>query len=152
MSKRYPRVLPNDLSKFRRQPGDERLPILDLTPVKKNELNFFPDGIYVQVSSISDVFAAQGFHPVRLILELTSETKKDLTEGITVLPFSKKSMFISLDPFCPQEIVAELEDSLNKLIEKGYKVAICEQTEDPAAAISLRAVLVEGISSATVTV
>lgn len=120
MSKRYPRVLPNDLSKFRRQPGDERLPILDLTPVKKNELNFFPDGIYVQVSSISDVFAAQGFHPVRLILELTSETKKDLTEGITVLPFSKKSMFISLDPFCPQEIVAELEDSLNKLIEKGY--------------------------------
>ena len=29
-------------------------------------------------------------------------------------------MFISLDPFCPQEIVAELEDSLNKLIEKGY--------------------------------
>lgn len=121
MSKRYPRVIPNDLSKFRRQPGDERLPILDLTPVKKNELNFFPEGIYVQVSSISDVFSAQGFHPVRLILELTSENKKDLTESITVLPFSKKSIYISLDPYCPQAVVAELEETLSKLIEKGYQ-------------------------------
>ena len=74
-SKRYNRILPNDISKYRKQPKDELLPILDVTPVAKKELDYFPDGVYVQVSSIADVFAAQGLNPVRLILELNAETR-----------------------------------------------------------------------------
>ena len=54
MSKRYRRVIAEELSAFRRQPGAERLPILDLTPLSKNELNFFPEGLYIQVSTIAD--------------------------------------------------------------------------------------------------
>ena len=100
VSKRYNRVLPNDISKFRKQPKDEVLPILDLTPVKEKELSYFPEGIYAQVSSISDIFAVQGLNPVRLILEYNSETSYDLLNHKTVLPFSKKQIFISLDPFC----------------------------------------------------
>lgn len=119
-SRRYSRVLPSDLSKFRRQPADEKLPILDLTPVKPKELHFFPEGLYVQVSSIQDVFQAQGFHPVRLILELNSETQEDLLTGKTVLPFSKKSTFISLDPYCPAAIEDSLAQTLKELIAKGY--------------------------------
>ena len=91
MSKRYNRVLPGDLSKFRRQPLDEQLPVLDLTPVERKELDFFPEGIYVQVSSIADVFTAQGLHPVRVLIEYNSETKDDLLNGKTVLPFSKNA-------------------------------------------------------------
>ena len=86
MSKRYPRVLPGDLSRFRRQPLDEELPILDLTPVENRELAYFPEGIYVQVSTIPDVFQAQALHPVRLILEYTNDTKEDLLRSRTVLP------------------------------------------------------------------
>ena len=50
-SKRYNRVLPNDLGRYRKQPKDERLPILDVTPVAAKELSYFPEGIYAQVSS-----------------------------------------------------------------------------------------------------
>lgn len=120
MSKRYSRVLPGDLSKYRRQPADEKLPILDLTPVGNRELSYFPEGIYVQVSTIPDVFQAQALHPVRLIIEYTNDTKYDLLHSKTVLPVSKKAIYISLDPYCPAAIEETLAQELSELIELGY--------------------------------
>ena len=120
MSKRYSKVLPGDLSKFRKQPADEKLPFLDVTPVEGRELSYFPEGLYVQVSTIDDVFLAQSLHPVRLIIELTCDTKYDLLNGKTVLPISKKSIYISLDPYCPASKEEELCADLETLIEKGY--------------------------------
>jgi len=119
-SKRYPHVLPNDIGRFRKQPKDERLPILDITPVAPKELSYFPDGIYAQVSSVADLFAVQGLNPVRVILEYNSETSYDLLNHKTVLPFSKKQIFISLDPFCSQSEEARLSQELNTLISDGY--------------------------------
>lgn len=119
-SKRYPRVLPNELGRYRKQPKDELLPILDLTPVKDKELSYFPDGLYVQVSSIADLFAVQGMNPVRVILEYNSETSYDLLNHKTVLPFSKKQMYISLDPFCSAAQEDELKANLEKLIADGF--------------------------------
>lgn len=120
MSKRYSRVLPGDLSKFRKQPADEKLPFLDVTPVEGRELSYFPEGIYVQVSTIDDVFLAQALHPVRLIIEFTCDTRYDLLSGKTVLPISKKAIFISLDPYCPASKEEGLRADLETLIEKGY--------------------------------
>ena len=119
-SKRYAHVLPNDIGRYRKQPKDELLPILDITPVAKKELDYFPDGLYVQVSSVADLFAAQGFNPVRVILEYNSETSYDLLNHKTVLPFSKKQIFISLDPFCPQALEAQLKQELDALLADGY--------------------------------
>ncbi|MFC2330345.1 MAG: peptidase U32 family protein [Treponema sp.] len=120
MSKRYQRVLPNDLTPFRKQPLDEKLPFLDLTPVKKGELNFLPEGVYVQVSSLADAFQAQAFHPVRLIAEYNSDTKAELLSGKTVLPLSKKSVIISLDPFCAPEQEKTLQSELAHLVTDGF--------------------------------
>ena len=119
-AKRYPHVLPNDIGRFRKQPKDGILPILDVTPVAKKELEFFPDGLYAQVSSVADLFAVQGLNPVRVILEYNSETSYDLLNHKTVLPFSKKQLFISLDPFCAQSQVQKLTQELESLIADGY--------------------------------
>lgn len=119
-SKRYSRVVTADLSKYRKQPKDELLPILDLTPVAQEELQYFPDGVYVQVSSIADVFIVQGLNPVRVILEYNSETSYDLLNHKTVLPFSKKQLYISLDPFCSALQEDKLKEELSKLIDDGY--------------------------------
>ncbi|MCR5766584.1 MAG: U32 family peptidase [Treponema sp.] len=119
-SKRYNHVLPRDLSTYRKQPKDQLLPILDLMPVKDRELSYFPEGIYVQVSSIPDVFAIQGLKPVRVIIEYNSETSYDLLNHKTVLPFSKKQIFISLDPFCAASQEDKLSEELKILIEDGY--------------------------------
>ncbi len=121
MSKRYPHVLPNDIGRYSHQPGDEQLPILDLTPVAKNELTYFPEGVYIQVSTIEDVFVVQAGHPVRVIIELNETTIKDLVNQKTVLPLSKKQLILSLDPFCPGGTEEEYEKTLDKLIELGFK-------------------------------
>ncbi|MBO5137616.1 MAG: U32 family peptidase [Spirochaetaceae bacterium] len=120
MSKRYRHVLPDNLSSFRRQPGAQQLPILDLTPIAKNELSYFPEGLYVQVSTVADMFAVQSENPVRLILELNSETRADLIEKNVTLPFAKKQVIISLDPFCPAALEDNLASTVDLLIAKGF--------------------------------
>ena len=119
-TKRYQHVLPNDIGRYRKQPKDEMLPILDVTPVAPKELAFFPDGLYIQVSSVPDLFAVQGMNPVRVILEYNSETSYDLLNHKTVLPFSKKQIFISLDPFCSSSQEDKLSQELETLIADGY--------------------------------
>ncbi len=123
-SKRYPHVLPNDIGRYRKQPKDELLPILDLTPVNGKELSYFPDGLYVQVSSIADVFAVQGLNPVRVIIEFNRETSYDILNHKTVLPFSKKQIYISFDPFCSAYQEEELKENISKLVEDGYKTFV----------------------------
>lgn len=128
MSKRYKRVLPPDLSRFRRQPGPERLPVLDLTPSEKNELRWFPEGTYVQVSTTADAYAAQGFKPVRIIIELNSETEYDFLNkdksDKPLLPYSKKMVIISLDPFIAEGSIARLSETLDKLVQNGYQTFV----------------------------
>ena len=120
MSKRYARVLPGDIGRFRRQPGAEKLPVLDITPVEKNELSYFPEGLYMQVSTVSDMFAVQSQHPVRVIIELNFETKVDLLTLKMALPFSKKQIIIALDPYCPAASEDELAATLEQCIDEGF--------------------------------
>ena len=124
MSKRYPRVLPSDIGKYRQQPGAEVLPVLDLTPVAKNELSYFPEGLYIQVSTISDLYQAISKNPVRVIVEFNSETRVDLLEKKTKLPLSKKQIIISLDPYCPASKEEQLASDLNAFIEDGFSTFV----------------------------
>ena len=124
MSKRYPRVLPSDLSRFRKQPGAALLPVLDLTPLKKNELDYFPEGMYIQVSTLSDLHVVQAEHPVRIILELNHETRRDLLERRRQMPVSKKQIIISLDPYCPAAMEDELSLAVAQFAADGYRTFI----------------------------
>lgn len=123
MSKRYGRVLPKDLTPYRQQPGAEQLPIMDLTPVQKNELDFFPEGLYFQVSTISDMYQVLSQHPVRVILEVNFESKQELLAH-KVLPFSKKQVILSLDPYCPASKEDVVRSELEAFIADGYKTFI----------------------------
>jgi U32 family peptidase len=161
MSKRYPRVLPNDLAAYRSQPGGEKLPPLKLelscegngaktapdakpsfdgkpsragsaARARKEEIDDFPAGAYVQVSTIEDLFSILTDRPVRAILELNRTTiaallgKSDSSSGggssqaATVLPFPKREMILSIDPFLPQGIEDGLSTTLDELVENGY--------------------------------
>lgn len=121
MSKRYQRVLPSDISSFKKQPGSDILPVMDLTPPPKEGFDYFPDGLYIQVSTVKDLFAVLGERQVRVILELNSETKKELVEKKTVLPYSKRQIYISLDPFLPQDKEQDLIDTIEYLVSEGFR-------------------------------
>lgn len=155
MSKRYPRVLTKELGSYRSQPGGDKLPHLTLEtpPVPEarsaaarstlgkrgaGKLADFPDGVYVQVSTIEDLYSILSDRPVRAILELTSETIPALlgaggsgsgggatrsgggSEDSPVIPFSRRELILSLDPFLPQAIEESLSKTLDDLVEIGY--------------------------------
>ena len=149
MSKRYTPVLPKTLSSFRKRPGDEKLPELKLYPegnpagnenvkagaknkqddnrakkiLSKSNIDIFPDGFYVQVSSVNSLHTILSDKPVRVIINLNEDTREALAgtaKNDKPLPFSKREIFISLDPFMGQAESDELELYLMSLIEKGY--------------------------------
>ena len=70
----------------------------DLTPVEKNGLVWFPEGLYVGVSTVADAHLVGPLHPVRVIIELNCETTYDLLvkdkADKPVLPYSKKMVII----------------------------------------------------------
>ena len=149
MSKRYTPVLPKTLSPFRKRPGDDKLPELKLYPegnpagnenikegaknkqddkrakkiLSKSNIDIFPDGFYVQVSSVSSLHTILSDKPVRVIINLNEDTRETLAgtgKSGKPLPFPKREIFISLDPFMGQAESDELELYLMSLIEKGY--------------------------------
>ena len=149
MSKRYTPVLPKTLSSFRKRPGDDKLQELKLYPegkpagnenvkegaknkqddkrskkiLSKSNIDIFPDGFYVQVSSVNSLHTILSDKPVRVIINLNEDTREALAgtgKSGKPLPFSKREIFISLDPFMGQAESDELELYLMSLIEKGY--------------------------------
>ncbi|MCQ2613388.1 MAG: U32 family peptidase [Treponemataceae bacterium] len=120
MSKRYDRVLPKDLSRYRKQPGGGQVPVMDLSPVPRTGFDYFPDGLYVQVSTLRDLHVIAGGPQVRSILELTKDTARDLLDPAANIPFSRRQMILSLDPYCPQADEPELAETVQRLIEAGY--------------------------------
>ena len=98
--------------------------MLDLTPVEKNELSYFPEGLYIQVSTISDLHTAISKNPVRMIVEYNSETRVDLIEKKVKLPLSKKQIIISLDPYCPASREEQILSDLTELVAEGYKTFV----------------------------
>lgn len=149
MSKHYPPVLPKTLSSFRKRPGDDKLQELKLYPegkpagnenvkagaknkqddkrskkiLSKSNIDIFPDGFYVQVSSVNSLHTILSDKPVRVIINLNEDTREALAgtgKSGKPLPFSKREIFISLDPFMGQAESDELELYLMSLIEKGY--------------------------------
>lgn len=146
MSRRYRHVLPDNLAPYKMQPRRLQIPVLDLTPVdqKQNELKYFPEGVYVQVSTIRDLFTAQGANPVRVILELNSETEYDLLNHKTVLPFSKKQIYISLNPFCAAASEKHLRETLETLVADGYTQYIVNNLAHISMLRAKKAVMIAG--------
>ena len=121
MSKRHPFVLPKDLSKYRRQPGAGTLPLMELERLPKNSLDYFPQGLYVQVSTVEDFHAVLHQNNVRYILEFNFKTKEALLDNMESLPVSKKQVIISLDPFYPQDLEESLQQDMDDLVALGYE-------------------------------
>lgn len=141
MSKHYAHVLPRDLSPYRSQPADEKLPHLPLRlpesemprhgkgsgnrDRKKLDAGF-PEGLYIQVASREDFFLILMHRPIRVIAELNRDTAPfllgvaDDTPGSEKSPFSRKETIIFLDPYMPQEMEDGLATTLDALVENGY--------------------------------
>ncbi len=118
MSKRYPRVLPPDLAPFRTQPGRDSAPALQQERPSKEDS--FPDGLYVQVSRVEDLFILQSLRPVRVLLSYTRSVAERFRAMEHQLPFKGKELVFVLDPFFPQTDEGWLQEETSRLLADGY--------------------------------
>ncbi|MDR0474701.1 MAG: U32 family peptidase [Treponema sp.] len=142
-SKRYPRVIPGDLSAFKRVPGREKAPLPEEAlwfrqggsqiPVssantggrssrrgKKTEEDF-PPGLYAQVSRPEDLYSIQSIRPAKVMLNYRRRFLSRLL-GIQKqpLPFTPQDIILVLDPFFPQSLEKELSEDIQALAGRGY--------------------------------
>jgi putative protease len=125
MSKRHkPVIAPND-KKEKRGPGHEKAPIPAITvksAAKQKSKAVFPDGLYVAVSHINDLYVVQSSRPAKVILSLNRKTIKHLLgEGNQPLPFKPAEIILALDPFFPQSTAEEYAGLIPQLIDNGYR-------------------------------
>jgi putative protease len=121
MVKRYPPIIPKDLTGFKRVPGRNNAPDVNLPPLKKQVPHRYPEGFYAAVSGIDDLYILQAVRPVRVMLNYSRKVaKRLLAEEQAPLPFGPKEMIIVLNPYFPQKDEAILSEEIAALLEKGY--------------------------------
>jgi putative protease len=135
MSRRYPPVIPKDLSLFTRRPGRERAPAAPFPALPRSggaaaahgrnkDRDTLPEGLYAAAASIEDLYVLQSERPAAAILPVNRKTAPRLLENGAPLPFRPAELILSLDPYFPQDAEAFYAETLPALTEAGYRAFI----------------------------
>jgi len=136
MSRRYRPVTSAD-ARGSRGPGHEQAPVPMVRVSAEaasgrrgagkgrtsSERTLFPEGLYVAVSRIEDLYVVQSSRPAKVLLRLTRHSAHRLIhagETGTALPFRPADMILSLDPFFPQDTAEALAEAIPELVDLGY--------------------------------
>ncbi|MDR0683996.1 MAG: U32 family peptidase [Spirochaetaceae bacterium] len=122
MSRRWAPLLQKDKDgKYAsRQPGFEKAPSIKFPPAKKETQKCFPEGLYVSVSLVEDMYIAQSVKPQALILSASAGNITRLLNERKPLPFKAADTILSLPPFFAEGELAFYEPALDSLLEAGY--------------------------------
>ncbi|MDR1399948.1 MAG: U32 family peptidase [Treponema sp.] len=122
LSRRYAPVLPRRLDAFRRAPGHDHAPQVKLLPAGKADSKRFPQGIYVAVSRIEDLYIIQSSRPVKAFLAYTRKTAAYLlADKKPPLPFKQGELILTLDPYFPEALSAIVAEEIPALVERGFR-------------------------------
>ena len=122
MTKHYRSIIPQNLDSFKRMPGRDRAPPVNLPYIKKDVSHIFPKGIYVGISRIEDFYIIQSVKPVGVMLLYNRRNISHLLGNKkNALPFSSKEIILVLDPYFPQDQDKSFSEDIPNLIRLGYK-------------------------------
>ena len=135
MSKRYEPVIPRSggAKGGGRGPGREKAPFPELRKPQKESGGGakakhakaggdFPEGLYVTVSRIEDLYIVQSSRPAKVLLACTRKNAAYLlADAKAPLPFRPAEIMLVLDPFFPQAAAEPLAETIDRLMEKGYR-------------------------------
>ncbi|MDR2102427.1 MAG: U32 family peptidase [Treponema sp.] len=121
MSRRYSPVIPRNTGSFRRAPGRDQAPPVDIPEFCHQKGRDFPQGIYGAVSRTEDLYVLQSERPVKAMLAYTRKTAAYLLGSKPPLPFPPADLILTLDPYFPQAGEGVLEEEIPALIGLGYR-------------------------------
>jgi putative protease len=103
-----------------RQPGFEKAPLVKFPPPKKDTQKYFPEGVYVCVSRIEDMYTAQSVKPESLILSASVRNIKRMLNKKNLPPFKTKDIILSLPPFFAENHAGFYAEAFEELTRAGY--------------------------------
>ncbi|MDR2796636.1 MAG: U32 family peptidase [Spirochaetaceae bacterium] len=146
MSRRYRPILQKDAdgSHTHSRPGFEKAPPVKFPPVKREAQKDFPEGLYVSVSRIEDMYVAQSVKPAALIFAASRGNIRRLLHEKKPLPFKAKDTILSLPPFFAEGDAAFYEDALGALAGAGYSRYIVNNLAHIQLLKNINAALISG--------
>ncbi|MDR2601484.1 MAG: U32 family peptidase [Spirochaetaceae bacterium] len=130
-NRRYSDVIPHNLNAFKKQPGFDSAPAMEIAPLKKsrnyakNAGSELKEGLYVFVSCIKDLYIAQTYRASGVIVPWNKETEASVIRHQSgPLPFKNEKIIFFLDPVTTDEEDEKLAASLPVLLRNGYKFFI----------------------------
>ncbi|MDR1586366.1 MAG: U32 family peptidase [Treponema sp.] len=128
IARRYEPVIPRNIGDFRRTPGREKAPFPELS-LRGNDAAGsgvkraapFPEGIYVSVSRVDDLYIVQSSRPVKVMLSYTRKSAAALLADGRTLPFKPDELILTLDPYFPQAQAGVMAEEIGGLMERGYQ-------------------------------
>jgi putative protease len=143
-ARRYPPLLPQNLAAFRKTPGRERAPEIELRVNAKKEASLFPPGLYVAVENAADLYVAQSVRTQAVILSFKEKNAAALIAGKQTLPYPPEKIIISMPAFYPESEAAYAEETLPRLAKKGYTRFVVNNPGQIAPLKSLGAAMIAG--------
>jgi putative protease len=90
--------------------------------IKRKDAAGFPEGLYVAVSNVNDLYIAQSSRPAMVMLSLNRKNAQYLTsEGKQPLPFKPADIILTLEPFFPQADAEYFDRVIPELVDRGYR-------------------------------
>jgi putative protease len=136
MSKRYRPVIKGESASGRHGPAFDKAPIPKIPELHKNkpekkgrdntrgarDMPSLPEGIYVAVSNINDLYIVQSSRPAKVMLSLSRKNAAHiLAEDKEPLPFRPADTMLVLNPYFPQAAAEPMSSDIGRLIELGYR-------------------------------
>jgi putative protease len=120
-SRRYPQLLPKMLDGFRKTPGRERAPDIEIGAVAKKNAALFPPGLYAAVENASDLYIAQSVKTAAVILSFKEKNINALAgKQTTPLPYPPSEIIISMPSYYPELWTESAEAGIRRLMDSGY--------------------------------
>ncbi len=126
MSKRY-RPVTGSISEGKRGPAFEKAPIPKIPDLYKSKptgsrASVLPEGIYVSVSNINDLYVVQSSRPAKVMLNLSHKNSAYiLSEEKDPLPFRPCDTILVLNPYFPQTVSEPMASDISRLFGLGYR-------------------------------
>ncbi len=119
--KRYRRVLPDDLARYRKFPSWDRAPEPPRHKAPSSLRDDFPEGLYAMASRYADLHVLLSVRPVKAVVRLTRETARELRSHEKELPFRGKELVFWLEPWLAESDAAWLAEEIEFWRGKGFR-------------------------------
>ncbi|MCX7023276.1 MAG: U32 family peptidase [Spirochaetes bacterium] len=119
--KRFRRVIPDDLARFRAFPSWDAAPGVPFAKARAEVRSDWPDGLYAMVSRFANLHTLLSVRPTKAVLRLTRKTAGQLRKYEKELPFKRDSLVLWLEPWLAESDAEWLAAELDWWCERGQR-------------------------------